>query len=78
MVRSGFAFIGRQYSPDFARPRRGNFSRPPERDFLALPPDVASIARHSCLVEGERIYAEASAVRAGNHLVCRPERRVKR
>ena len=77
VVRSGFAIIGRQYLAGLREAEARRLLESAEQDFLALPPDARQLRQARCLVEGERIYAEASALERG-FITSAAQRRVKR
>ena len=65
VVRSGVAIIGRQYLAGLREAEARQLLDSAERDFRALSPDSRRLRQARCLVEGERIYAEASALERG-------------
>ena len=77
VVRSGFAIIGRQYLAGLRESEARQLLESAEQDFMALPPDARKLRQARCLVEGERIYAEASALERG-FISSAAQRRVKR
>ena len=62
VVRSGFAFIGRQYLAGLREAEARKLLDSAEQDFRALPPDSRKLRQAQCLQEGERLYAESSAI----------------
>ena len=77
VVRSGFAIIGRQYLAGLREAEARRLLESAEQDFMALPPDARKLRQARCLMEGERIYAEASALERG-FISSAAQRRVKR
>ena len=65
VVRSGFAFIGRQYLAGLREAEARKLLDSAEQDFRALPPDSRKLRQAQCLQEGERLYAESSAIERG-------------
>ncbi len=77
VVRSGFAFVGKQYLAGLRESEARRLLESAEQDFMALPPDSRKLRQSQCLKEGERIYAEASALERG-FITSAAERRVRR
>jgi hypothetical protein len=62
VVRSGFAFIGRQYLAGLQEAEARRLLAVAEQEFSALPADRRKLRQAQCLREGERLYAESSAI----------------
>jgi hypothetical protein len=77
VVRSGFAIIGRQYLAGLREAEARQLLESAEQEFMALPPDARKLRQDRCLVEGERIYAEASALERG-FITTAAKRRIQR
>ena len=77
VVRSGFTFIGRQYLAGLREAEARQLLETAEQDFKALSPDARKLRQAQCLHEGERLYAEASALERGL-ITTAAERRIKR
>ena len=77
VVRSGFAIIGRQYLAGLREAEARRLLESAEQDFMALPPDTRKFRQARCLAEGERIYAESSALERG-FITTAAQRRIKR
>ena len=65
VVRSGFAFVGRQYVAGLRESEARRLLESAERDFRALAPDSRQLRQAQCLREGERLYAESSVFERG-------------
>lgn len=77
VVRSGFTFVGRQYLAGLRESEARRLLEAAEQDFNALSPEGRRLRQAQCLQEGERLYAEASALERG--LITRAaQRRIKR
>ena len=77
VVRSGFAFVGRQYVAGLREREARQLLESAEREFQAMPPDVRKQRQAQCLQEGEQLYEEASLFERGI-IANAAERRVRR
>ncbi len=77
VVRSGFTFVGRQYLAGLREVEARRLLESAEQDFRALSPDSRKLRQAQCLQEGERLYAEASALERGL-ITAAAQRRIKR
>lgn len=77
VVRSGFAIIGRQYLAGLREAEARRLLESAEQDFKALSPDLRRLRQARCLVEGEKIYAESSALERG-FITTAAKRRIQR
>jgi hypothetical protein len=77
VVRSGYAFVGRQYLAGLGEAEARKLLDSAEQAFEALPPDQRKLRQAQCLQEGERLYAESSVIER-SLISSAAERRVQR
>ena len=76
-MRSGFAFVGRQYVAGLREREARQLLESAEKEFEALPPDARKLRQAQCLQEGEQLYADSSMFERGL-IASAAQRRVER
>ena len=76
-MRSGIAIIGTQYLAGLRAAEARPLLEAAERDFEALPRSTAAARQAECLLEGQTLYKNASAIEK-NLITSAAQRRIKK